>query len=104
MEEERLTPHQEDILYTLSLRQDELERSPSFMMLSELESNPKYRELLDGEYLTYQKMGRGDKAVASLIVTLKGIRYCVKHIDEISVRIDTNNLAVSMQESARRAE
>ena len=85
----RLTQEQEDILYNITLRQDELGREPTNMLLEKLENNPVYQPMIDREYLTYEVFnygGEGSHAVASLMVTLKGTRYCIMFGDEISAR------------------
>ena len=83
----RLSEEQEQILYNISLRQDELGRQPSHILVSKLEGNDTYQEMFDREYLTYDVYDHGGDdapAVANLIVTLKGMRYCIIFGDEIS--------------------
>jgi hypothetical protein len=46
-----------------------------------------YRELLDHQYLIYLESGEGDDAIASLIVSDKGMRYCYDNLDRLS-RLD----------------
>lgn len=85
----RLTKEQEDTLYTIALRQDELGRQPTNMMVSKLLGNPKYQALLDREYLTYEVFSNAinpDHNIASLYVTLKGMRYCIVYSDELSAQ------------------
>ena len=84
MEFKKLSEKQEIILYRLCLLQDEQYRQASFKSISELENDPFYREMIDEEYLTYEKLGFGDKAVGRLIVTLKGERYCANDLERIS--------------------
>ena len=87
--EGRLTEEQEDILYNIALRQDELGREPTNMLLSKLEGNPIYQPMIDRELLTYQVYDHGQEGVpkvASLIVTLKGMRYCIIYGNEIEPR------------------
>lgn len=82
----RLTPEQEQILYNISLRQDELGREPTNMLLSELEGSELYQPMIDREFLTYDVYNHGAEGsavIASLIVTLKGMRYCIMYADEI---------------------
>ena len=82
----RLTQDQEQILYSISLRQEELGRQPTIMLREKLDSNPIYQGLIDREMLTYQLYdhgGEGAPKVVSLIVTLKGMRYCIEYGDEI---------------------
>lgn len=84
--EGRVSKEQEVILYNIALRQDELGREPTNVLLSKIENNPVYQELFDRELLTYQVYdhgGEGAPVVASLIVTLKGTRYCIIYGDEI---------------------
>lgn len=87
--EGRLTEEQENILYNIALRQDELGREPTNVMFSKIENNPLYQEMIDRELLTYQLYDHGKEGVpivASLIVTLKGMRYCIMYGDEIEPR------------------
>ena len=89
----RLSSEQEDILYTISLRQDELGREPTNILLSKFEGDPLYDSMVEREYLTYQTYnhgGDGSHEVASLYVTLKGLRYCIMFADEISARRRTD--------------
>ncbi len=88
-EKGRLPREQEDILYTIALRQDELGRQPTNMMESKIKGNPLYQELLDREYLTYEVFSNAinpDHNIASLYVTLKGMRYCIVYSDELSAQ------------------
>ena len=50
----RLTKEQEDVLYTIALRQDELGRQPTNMMECKLKENEAYQALIEREYLTYE--------------------------------------------------
>ena len=87
--EERLSPEQEDILYNIALRQDELGRQQTNVLFSKIENNPLYQEMIDRELLTYQKYDHGNEnapVVCNLIVTLKGMRYCIMYGDEIEPR------------------
>lgn len=87
----RLSEEQEDILYNISLRQDELGREASNIFLQKLNSSPLYQKLVEREFLTYEVYNHGSKhEVASLIVTNKGLRYCIKYADEISIRRKLN--------------
>ena len=84
--EGRLTPEQEVILYNISLRQEELGREPTNMLLEKVIDSPIYQPMIDRELLTYQLYdygGEGAPKVAGLIVTLKGVRYCIMYGDEI---------------------
>lgn len=87
--EGRLSEEQEDILYNIALRQDELGREPTNVLLSKIENDPVYQGMFDREVLTYQVYDHGNPdvpKVASLIVTLKGMRYCIMYGDEIEPR------------------
>lgn len=87
----RLTPEQEDILYNISLKQDELGRESTNLLLSRLEGNPLYESMIEREYLTYDVFNHGGKhEIACLYVTLKGLRYCVMFSDELSPRRKLN--------------
>ncbi|MGI6217096.1 MAG: hypothetical protein ACOYIK_05740 [Coriobacteriales bacterium] len=89
----RLTKEQEVILYSISLRQDELGRQPTNMLLEKLKNSPDYKALIDREYLTYDVYDFGGDetpAVASLMVTLKGTRYCIIYGDEIEPNLKFN--------------
>ncbi|MBQ9002779.1 MAG: hypothetical protein IJ087_13090, partial [Eggerthellaceae bacterium] len=69
--------------------QDELGREPTNVLISKIENNPLYQEMVDRELLTYQVYdygGDGTPKVANLIVTLKGMRYCIIYGDEIEPR------------------
>lgn len=84
--EGRLSPEQEVILYNIALRQDELGRQQTNVLLDRVEGDPLYQELFDRELLTYQLYDFGKEGtpkVANLIVTLKGTRYCIMYADEI---------------------
>ncbi|WP_165056804.1 MULTISPECIES: hypothetical protein [unclassified Adlercreutzia] len=83
----RLAPEQEDILYNISLKQDELGRQATNLLLSKVEGSPVYQPMVDREYLTYEVFNHGSKhEIASLYVTLKGLRYCIMFADELSRR------------------
>ena len=87
--EGRISEEQENILYNIALRQDELGREPTNVLLSKVENNPLYQEMFDREFLTYQVYDygvEGTPKVANLIVTLKGMRYCIIYGDEIEPR------------------
>ena len=77
---------QEVLLYNIALRQDELGREPTNVLWDKIKDDPMYTELFDRELLTYQLYDHGRPGVpvvASLIVTLKGMRYCIVYGDEI---------------------
>ncbi len=85
----RLTDEQEQILYNISLRQDELGRQQTTMLYDKFIENPVYQPLVEREYLTYQLYdhgGAGAAKIVNLIVTLKGTRYCIMFADEISAK------------------
>lgn len=87
----RLTPEQEDILYNISLKQDELGRQSTNLLLSKVIDSPIYQPMIDREMLTYEVFNHGTKhEVASLYVTLKGLRYCIMFADELSRRRKLN--------------
>ncbi|WP_165061862.1 hypothetical protein [Adlercreutzia sp. ZJ154] len=87
----RLTEEQEDILYNISLKQDELGRESTNILLEKVVDNPVYQPMIDREYLTYDVFNHGSKhEIACLYVTLKGIRYCILHADELSRRRKLN--------------
>ena len=82
----RMTPEQEDILYAISLRQDELGRQQTNKFYKDVVGSPIYQPLIDRELLTFETYNHGannDHAVVNLIVTLKGTRYCIMFSDEI---------------------
>ena len=81
---ENLSEKQKIILYRLSILQDEQGRQSSMVPKATLLADPTYKELLDLEFLTYEQYGEGDDAIANIIVTLKGSRYCYDHLDEVA--------------------
>ena len=84
--EGRVSKDQEVLLYNIALRQEELGREPTNVMWDKIKDDPLYTELFDRELLTYQLYDSGKQGVpvvASLIVTLKGTRYCIVYGDEI---------------------
>lgn len=87
----RLTQEQEDILYNITLKQDELGRQSTNVLLSKIEGNPLFESMVERKYLTYEVFNHGSKhEIASLYVTLKGLRYCVLFSDELSGRRKLN--------------
>ncbi|MCI2242758.1 hypothetical protein [Adlercreutzia faecimuris] len=87
----RLTEEQEDILYNISLKQDELGRQPTNLLLEQIEGSDVYGPLIEREYLTYEVFNHGGRhEIASLYVTLKGMRYCILFSDELSPRRKLN--------------
>ena len=84
--EGRVGKEQEVLLYNIALRQDELGREPTNVLWYKIKDDPMYTELFDRELLTYQLYDHGRPGVpvvASLIVTLKGMRYCIIYGNEI---------------------
>ena len=82
----RLTEAQDLVLYNLALRQDEYGRQATNMMLSKIEADSDYQAMIAREFITLKvnKYGNpGAPKVAQVIVTSKGMRYCVLHSDEI---------------------
>ncbi len=87
----RLAPNQEDILYNLSLKQDELGRESVNVLLSKVKESPAYMTMIEREYLTYDVFNHGGRhEIACLYVTLKGLRYCITYADELSRRRKLN--------------
>ena len=87
----RLTPEQEDILYNITLKQDEHGRQSTNVLLEKIVDSPIYQPMIDREYLTYQVFNHGGAhEIACLYVTLKGLRYCVIFADELSRRRKLN--------------
>ncbi len=85
-EKGRMTPSQEVMLYNISLRQEELGREPTIMLLEKMQANEDFQALIERELLTYQLYDHGGEnapKVVNLIVTLKGLRYCIMFGDEI---------------------
>lgn len=84
--EGRLTEAQDLVLYNLALRQDEYGRQATNMLLSKVEDDPDYQAMLARKLITC-KVNRygnaGAPTVAQVIVTSKGMRYCVLHSEEI---------------------
>ncbi len=89
----RLNERQEDILYNITLRQDELGRTSTNIMWNKIKDDPTYTEMFKREFLTYELFnngGEGTHAIASLYVTYKGIRYCIIYGEELSRRRKLN--------------
>ena len=83
----RLTSQQELILYNITLRQEELGRESTNLMLKKVKDDPVYQPMIDREFLTYEVFNYGtdgEHAICSLYVTLKGLRYCIIFGDEIA--------------------
>lgn len=87
----RLTPEQELILYNISLKQDELGRQSTNMLLEKVQNDPNLQPLIERKLLTYEVFNHGSKhEIASLYVTLKGVRYSILFSDETSRRRKLN--------------
>ena len=89
LSEGRLAESQELVLYNLALRQDEYGRQATNMLLSKIEADAGYQAMLARELITLKvnKYGNaGGSAIAQVIVTSKGLRYCVLHSEEIEPR------------------
>ena len=89
----RLSEKQENILYNITLRQDELGRVSTNLMWDKIKDDPTYTEMFDREFLTYELFnygGEGKHAIASLYVTYKGMRYCIIYGDELAPRRKLN--------------
>lgn len=83
----RLTQEQEDILYNISLKQDELGRESTNLLMEKVKGSPIYEPMIEREYLTYDVFNHGGKhEIACLYVTLKGLRYCIMFADELAAR------------------
>lgn len=94
----RLTEEQENILYNITLKQDEWGRQSTNLLLSQVEGSDVYQPMLDREYLTYEVFNHGSgHEIASLYVTLKGIRYCILFKDELSPRRTLNPAGASWE-------
>lgn len=98
----RLTPEQENILYNISLKQDELGRESSNLLLEKVKGSPIYEPMVEREYMTYDVFNHGSKhEVASLYVTLKGLRYCMIYSEELSLRRKMNPAGAPWKESVK---
>ncbi len=96
----RLTEEQELILYNISLKQDELGRESTNMLLERIIDDPVYQPMIDREYLTYEVFNYGgEHKIASLYVTLKGLRYSIMFADEISPRRKLNPAGAPWEDS-----
>lgn len=98
----RLTEEQENILYNLTLKQEELGRQTTNLFLDKVIDSPVYQPMIDREMLTYEIFNHGSKhEIASLYVTLKGMRYCIMFSDELSPRRMLNPAGASWEETER---
>ena len=90
----RFTERQEDLLYNITLRQDELGRTATNMLLEDVIDSPIYQPMIDRKYLTYEVFDKGQSEdapqICSLYVTLTGVRYCIMFGDEIALRRKVN--------------
>lgn len=87
----RLTEEQENILYNLTLKQEELGRQSTNLFLDKVLGSEVYQPMIDREMLTYEVFNHGGKhEIACLYVTLKGMRYCIMFSDELSPRRKLN--------------
>lgn len=94
----RLTEEQENILYNICLKQEELGRESTNMLLEKVVDSPIYQPMIDREYLTYEVFNHGTKhEIACLYVTLKGTRYCILFADELSPRRKLNPAGASWE-------
>ena len=90
--EGRLGEDQELMLYNMSLRQTSQRaaggREGTHMLLSRVKGDPVYQEMIERGLLECKLYGQGDVASAAvtLLVTQKGLRYCVLHSSEIEPR------------------
>lgn len=101
----RLSEEQENILYNISLKQDELGRQSTNLLLSEIEGSPLYGPMIEREMLTYEVFNHGSKhEIASLYVTLKGMRYCIMFSDELSPRRMMNPAGASWEETEKNRQ
>ena len=94
----RLTEEQENILYNICLKQEELGRQSTNLLLEKVIDSPVYQPMIDREMLTYEVFNHGTKhEIASLYATLKGVRYCIMFSDELSPRRMLNPAGASWE-------
>ncbi len=86
----RLDENQELMLYNMSLRQTSQRaaggREGTHVLLSKFEGNPTYQEMVERGLLDCKMYGQGvdaSTAAVTLLVTRKGLRYCVLYAEEI---------------------
>ena len=91
--EERLDEQWELMLYNMSLRQTSQRAAGghegTHLLVSKIEANPAYRKMIERGLLEcryHMRGGDGASASATLLVTRKGLRYCVLFADEIEPR------------------
>ena len=103
--EGRLGEDQELMLYNMSLRQTSQRaaggREGTHMLVSRVEGNPTYQEMIERGLLDCKVYGQGadSSAAATLIVTQKGLRYCVLFADEIEPKRAYNVAGVQREHS-----
>ena len=87
-----LNDEQKRVLFKVLLRQNELGRDSSMLLMSALKERrgDLYDPLFESGFLTYEMFGTGKNAIASLIVTPRGLRYCIDRYDELALLIDGN--------------
>jgi hypothetical protein len=83
LKEGRMPAAREVLLYNISLRQDDMRTQSTDLLLSKVQDDPAYQEMIERGLLTYEVYDHGRTPVAHLRVTLKGLRYCVLHAEEI---------------------
>lgn len=83
LEEGRMPEEWDVLLYNIALRQDDMRTMSTDLLLSRIEEDPAYREMVDRGLITYKVFDHGSKPIARLHVTLKGLRYCTLHAEEI---------------------
>ena len=81
----RLSTEQEVVLYNISLRQDELGRQPTNMLLSDLEANELYKDMLEREYLTDEFI-YGNNPRYSLVRKAR-----IEGVGELELRMEVKN-------------
>lgn len=91
--EERLDEQWELMLYNMSLRQTSQRAAGghegTHLLVSKIEANPAYQKMIERGLLEcryHMRGGDGASASATLLVTRKGLRYCVLFADEIEPR------------------
>lgn len=108
--EGRLGEDQELMIYNMLLRQTSQRaaggREGTHMLASRVEGNPTYQEMIERGLLDCKIYGQGVGAAAAvtLLVTQKGLRYCVLFAEEIEPRraFDVAGVQVEPQAEAAR--
>lgn len=80
----QLTEKQEIILYRIALLQDEQGRQTSMMLKNKLLESDVYKPLLDEQLLVCKEEGSGAAAIANLMVSDKGMRYCYENLNRLN--------------------